>query len=115
MSFSGSPKEIFILNIGCVIYNKDIQNGSLSADWCFENGKKIKGTGIATGRPGADYAGEYEIVYTDGNGNKSAKYNLQIVNDNGFYSLRWYLNRELKYVGTGILHGKLLIGGWKEI
>ncbi len=46
--------------------------------------------------------------------NKSKKYDLHIYNDNGFYTLRWFFKQELKYVGTGMVHGKSLIAGWKK-
>ena len=102
------------MNIGCVIYDKDVQSGSLTATWFFEDNKKVKGTGIATGVPGKNYSGKYVIVYIDEYGNKSNKYDLQINNDNGFYTLKWFLNQELKYVGTGMIQGKFLIAGWKK-
>jgi hypothetical protein len=103
------------MNIGCVVYKKDFESGTLIADWQFIiNDQQVKGTGIATGNPGKNYEGDYTIVYYDSKGNQSKKYDLEIKNAEKFYTLTWYENKILKYVGAGMIYKDVLIAGWKR-
>lgn len=103
------------MNIGCVVYKKNVDSGDLSANWHFAvNNKKIKGTGEATGTPGKSYAGEYKITYYNEKGMNDGTYDLHIKGEGGFYVLRWFRHDELKYIGTGMIYNGSLIAGWKS-
>jgi len=102
------------MNIGCVIYKKDFNDGTLKADWQFIiNNQQVQGTGIAKGKPGKNYEGNYTIVYIDSEGNKSKEYDLRITIIDNIYHLKWYENNCLKYVGTGMMYEDVLVAGWR--
>lgn len=102
------------MNIGCVIYKKNIRTGGLTAEWQFENETQVVGgTGEATGSPGASYAGEYQITYYVGD-TPDGPYDLTISEENNYFMLSWYQNGELKYSGIGMLNGPFLVAGWKS-
>ena len=103
------------MNIGCVIYKKDVQTGGLTAKWHFENETTVVGgTGEATGSPGANYAGEYEITYYPDGADPDGPYDLAIDGEDSYYKLSWSQNGELKYSGIGMLNGPFLVAGWKS-
>ena len=102
------------MNIGCVIYKKDVRSGGQTAKWQFENETEVVGgTGTATGSPGASYAGEYEITYYVED-KPDGPYKLIIEEENDYFKLSWYQDDELKYSGIGLLNGPFLAAGWKS-
>jgi len=108
-------KGVRLVNIGCVIYKKNFEKGSLDADWHFEiNRKQVNGTGKAIGNPGNSYAGEYRITYFNEKDEDIGTFDLHIKKENDFYTLNWFNNNELKYVGTGMIYNNSLIAGWKN-
>jgi hypothetical protein len=102
-------------NIGCVVYNKDFQNGKMTANWHFRlDNILMKGTGKATGEPGEKYSGKYFITYYNSRGIEAGSYDLIINEQNDLYFLQWFQDKSLKYSGIGMLSGNSLIAGWKK-
>ncbi|MDZ7723664.1 MAG: hypothetical protein U5R06_12885 [candidate division KSB1 bacterium] len=101
------------MNVGCVVYKKDVNTGKLFADWKFEyQGNCATGRGIGIGPIGNDYKGKYSIIYYNEQGESNGEYLLTITNDNKIYKLEWYQDEIMKCYGIGMMHDDLLIAGW---
>ncbi len=100
-------------NIGCVIYTKGEEPGSLNAKWCHS----IMGSGIgkATGGPVESIEGKYHIVYYDDNGNEIADRELYIEKKSNYYKMTWYNKGEITASGIGMQVEKSLVAGWYDI
>ena len=104
------------MNIGCVVYKKNFEDGSLDADWRFESQNETNfGTGKAMGNPGNNYAGKYKITYFNSHGVATGVYNLIITEEKETYKLQWFNEDRLKYSGIGMRNGEYLIASWKKI
>jgi len=101
------------LNLGCVVYTESVDG--IEAEWVFsKNGEVEHGTGIGTRLTQSNekkrFEGEYEITYSDGEGNRSPKLNLIISFDLGHYHLKWSLDEKITDIGIGIeKDNKLLV------
>ncbi len=103
------------MNIGCVAYHKDKSTGSMGARWNLAFGSHtVFGTGRATGTPGSDYEGIYQIEYFDAAGASAGTYELRIRNEGGTFKLEWYEEGALRCNGIGMMLGETLIAGWHK-
>ena len=105
------------LNIGCVVY-KETDTG-IKADWVFSRNDKIEkgeGMGVRSDKSNKKrgFEGEYEITYTDENGNKSPKLKLFISLESEYYSLKWINNETITDFGIGIENDNKLIVIYSE-
>lgn len=104
------------MNVGSVIYKKDLETGQLTANWNLQAGDNlVGGTGHATGTPGPDYAGTYAITYYTTETKKMDTYDLVIEKSGDYFSLKWFQKDDLKCVGVGLLQDDCLIAGWQTI
>ena len=105
-----------MFNVGCVLYKKGDEPGTLDAKWCHPwFGKGILGTGKATGGPNVGYAGRYHIRYFDEKGNDIAAFDLNIQKDGEYYDLAWSNNGEVLNRGTGMEVAEGLAASWRSI
>ena len=103
-------------NIGCVLYQKGDDPGTLDAKWCHPYfGEGTVGTGHATGGPDEGYMGRYQIRYFDGAGNEFPLFDLDIRKNGGYYDLVWIGNGEILYVGIGMEVEDGLVAGWRSV
>lgn len=99
-------------NIGCVLYTKGDEPGSLNATWCHsEDGY---GTGKAMGGPDDGYAGRYRILYFDQAGEQAADRELEIKKTSDTYELAWIKDGEIRARGYGMETAEGLIAGWRN-
>ncbi|MEM9076852.1 MAG: hypothetical protein AAGC43_07425 [Bacteroidota bacterium] len=105
--------------LGCVVYSEST-NG-IKAKWIFNRKDKIeRGTGIGIRLTELNkkrrFEGEFEITYSDTDGNKSPKLNLIISFELGYYSLTWNNKEKITDIGIGIeSDNKLLVSYTKAI
>lgn len=100
-------------NIGCVLYKKDKEPGTLNANWCHS--EYGIGTGIATGGSADDFDGHYQIRYFDENGNLQAERELDISKDGNYYKVSWLNNGEITSYGIGLVNSEGLSVGYRDI
>ncbi len=105
-----------MFNVGCVLYKKGDEPGTLNATWCHPYfGKGILGTGKATGGPNEGYVGRYHIRYFDDKGNEIAGFELDIQKNGDYYELAWIDNGEVLDRGIGMEFSEGLVAGWRRI
>ena len=105
-----------MMNIGCVVYQKGDDPGTLDAKWCHAHfGEGTLGTGHATGGSAEGYVGRYQIRYFDGAGNKFPVLELNIRKNGAYYDLEWIDNGETSYVGIGMEVKDELVAGWRSV
>ncbi len=102
-----------MINIGCVLYKKGDEPGTLEAT--FHHSIIGKGTGLATGGPAEGFAGLYRIRYFDGNGEETAGRELDIRKGDGCYHLTWIHNGEITGRGIGMEVAEGLAAGWSDM
>lgn len=99
-----------MINIGCVLYRKGDEPGTLYAKWChsiFGNG-----TGKAVGGPSNGFMGRYHIHYFDDKGAEIADLELDIQKDGDFFKLAWISNGKITSRGIGMEVAEGLAAGW---
>lgn len=106
------------LNLGCVVYT-EIGNG-IEATWIFnQNGEIQRGIGIGTRISKQKFEhrfeGEFEISYSDQNGNKSPSLTLIITYNTGVYNLTWKKNGATTDLGIGMIVDDKLLASYAEI
>lgn len=102
-------------DIGIVEYSKDETNNRITAEWFYlKENKKVTGTGIATGKLGDSFEGEYFITYYNHAGIASSSYNLVITKDQNHYELKWITDGVVKYFGVGMEINNKLYAGWRS-
>lgn len=106
------------INLGCVIYTET--NNGIAAEWIFKKNDKIEhGNGIGKRLTNLNkerrFEGEFEITYSDANGNKSSKLKLIISFDSGYYNLTWNNNEKNTDIGIGIERNNNLLVSYTEI
>jgi hypothetical protein len=99
-----------MVHVGCVLYTKGDQPGSLDARWC-EVPPRI-GTGKATGGPAEGYAGHYSITYFDERGREDWVGELVIEDKGDHYQLTWLRNGEVTGSGVGMETAEGLAAGY---
>ncbi|MES9973240.1 MAG: hypothetical protein ABW094_03200 [Candidatus Thiodiazotropha sp.] len=105
-----------MINVGCVLYTKGEEPGSLNAKWCHPLfGKGVFGTGKATGGPVEGFVGRYQIQYFDAEGNHIAGFELDIKKDSEYYELAWIDNGTVLDRGIGMEVSEGLAAGWRRI
>ena len=105
-----------MINVGCVLYKKGDEPGTLTAKWCHPYfGKGVFGTGIATGGPEEGYVGRYHIRYFDDKGNEIAGFELDIQKDGDYYEIAWIDNGEILDRGMGMVVAEGLAAGWRRV
>lgn len=100
-------------NIGCVLYKKGEESGTLTAQWCHLAAGT--GTGKATGGPAEGFAGRYHIHYFDDKGNEVAIRELEIHKTGDYYELSWIHDGIIRGKGVGIEVADGLVAGWRDI
>ncbi|MGD1892566.1 MAG: hypothetical protein ACFB15_18495 [Cyclobacteriaceae bacterium] len=105
------------VNLGCVVYSESI-NG-IEAEWIFNRKDKIeRGTGIGIRLTELNkkrrFEGEFEITYSDADGNKSPKLNLIISFELGYYNLTWKNNEKITDIGIGIESDNKLLASYTK-
>ena len=105
------------VHLGCVVYSESI-NG-IEAEWIFNRKDKIEGgTGIGIRLTELNkkrrFEGEFEITYSDADGNKSPKLNLIISFESKHYNLIWYNNEEVTDIGIGIDSDNKLLASYTK-
>jgi len=100
-------------NIGCVLYTKGKEPGTLNAKWYHSDSGN--GTGYATGGPAEEFAGHYNIRYFDDKGNVNADLQLDIRKKGEYYELIWANNGEITAKGIGMEVAEGLTAGWRDI
>ncbi len=102
-------------NIGYVLYKKDKETGSLTADWCHSD--YGIGTGIATtnGNQGDSFEGIYKIQYFDENGNLQAERELRIEKEDNHYKVSWLNDGVLTAFGIGLKNSEGLSIGYRDV
>jgi hypothetical protein len=102
-------------DIGVVEYSKDTDKKCIHANWFYiKNGKKVIGTGIATGELSNNFQGEYFVTYYSQSGVELSKYNLIITECQDHYELKWIANGQVEYFGVGIEKDNKLFAGWRS-
>ncbi len=106
------------LNIGCVVY-AETSNG-IKAEWVFSKNDKTehgKGVGVRLTELNKKrkFEGEFEITYSDANGNKSPILNLIISFESGYYKLTWNKNKKITDIGIGIESDNKLLASYTEV
>lgn len=105
-----------MINVGCVLYQRGEDPGSLTAKWCHPYfGEGVFGTGLATGGPAEGYVGRYHIRYFDTDGNEIAGFELDIKKECEYYELEWIDNGEILDRGVGMEVSDGLVAGWRRI
>ncbi|PRX56646.1 hypothetical protein [Flagellimonas meridianipacifica] len=105
--------------LGCVVYSESIHG--IEAEWIFKRKDTIergKGIGIRLTEVNKKrrYEGEFEITYSDTDGNTSPKLYLIISFESGYYTLTWSNNEKITDIGIGIERdNKLLVSYTKAI
>ncbi|RPI74682.1 MAG: hypothetical protein EHM45_17780 [Desulfobacteraceae bacterium] len=100
-------------DIGCVLYRKGAEPGTLTAQYCHS--ELGHGTGQATGGPLTGFAGRYRIRYFDDQGTEIADRELDIQKDGGSYRLRWIHNGAIRALGIGMETSEGLAAGWCNV
>ena len=111
-------KESNRLNLGCVVYS-ETANG-IEANWIYNHHGEIQrgiGNGIRISKRKFEhrFEGEYEISYSDQNGNKSPDLNLNITYNMGFYTLSWKKNGAKTELGIGLMVNDILLASYTEV
>ncbi len=105
-----------MFNIGCVLYTPGDEPGTLNAKWCHPFfGDGVFGTGKASGGPAQGYAGRYNIIYYDAEGNELAGFELDIKKAGDYYELAWIDNGEILDRGIGMEVNDGLAAGWRRV
>jgi hypothetical protein len=102
-----------MINIGCVVYKKGEEPGTLNAQWCHLLAGV--GTGKATGGPAEGFAGRYHIHYFDDKGNEVAVRELEIDKTGDYYEPSWIYHGTLRAKGIGMEVADSLVAGWHDI
>src|SRR5512138_2867998 len=102
-----------MINIGCVVYRKGAEPGTLTAQWCHLLAGV--GTGKAIGGPAEGFAGRYHIHYFDDKGNEVAARELEIDKMGDYYELSWIYQGAIRGKGIGMEVGDSLVAGWRDI
>ena len=105
------------VNLGCVVYSESINE--IEAEWVFNrNGKIERGTGkgirLSELNKKRRFEGEFEITYSDADGNKSPKLTLIISSEMGCYSLTWQDKEKMTDVGIGIERDNKLLASYTK-
>ncbi len=87
-------------DVGCVVYKKGDESGTLHATWCHSSSGA--GTGEATGGPAEGFAGRYHIRYFDDTGHEVADRELDIQKEGTHYTLTWMRHGEVSGRGIGL-------------
>ncbi len=103
-------------NVGCVIYTRGDEAGTLEARWCHPYfGQGVLGSGTATGGPAEGYAGHYSIRYLDHKGGEVAVFDLAVRKEGDYYEIDWIINGEILASGVGMETADGLVAGWREV
>ena len=105
-----------MINVGCVLYQRGEEPGSLDAKWCHPfYGKGVFGSRKAVGGPAEGYVGRYDIRYFDHEGNDIAGLELHIKKEGEYYELEWIDKGEILDRGIGMEVSDGLVAGWRRI
>lgn len=102
-----------MIDVGCVLYKKGDESGTLNAKWCHSY--LGNGTGKATGGPAEGFVGRYHICYFDDKNNEIADCELDIQKDGDYYELVWMNKGEITGRGIGMEVAEGLAAGWRGI
>ncbi len=102
-----------MIDVGCVLYKKGDEPGTLKAKWCHSS--LGIGTGIATGGTAEGFAGHYRIRYFDDKGNEIADRELDIQKEADHFKLTWINNGVISARGIGMEIEAGLSAGWADI
>lgn len=102
-----------MIDVGCVVYKKGAEPGSLIAKYCHS--ELGHGTGQATGGPLQGFAGRYHIRYFDVQGVEIADRELDIQKDGDTYRLRWIHKGAIRAIGIGMETSEGLVAGWCNV
>jgi hypothetical protein len=101
-----------MFNIGCVLYKKGDEPGTLVAEWSHSDSGN--GIGHATGGPADGFEGSYHIVYSDEQGEVLSSHNLRIEKDGKYYNLLWINDDIVRFRGRGMEVKEGLAAGWRS-
>jgi hypothetical protein len=100
-------------NVGVVVYTRGESNGSLDAKWSHStNGS---GTGRLTGGPSGEFAGSYQAIYFDDQGNEKFSLDLNVQNKGDHYELIWSMMGETVTIGIGTVVNDTLVVGYSFV
>ncbi len=99
-----------MFDVGCVLYRKGSEPGTLEAQWSHSGSGN--GTGKATGGPTDGFAGSYHIVYSTELGNERSSFQLEIEKDGNYYNLLWITDGAVRFRGRGMEVKEGLAAGW---
>jgi len=94
-------------------------DSGLDAEWIFNQNNVIqrgvgKGIRISELNLKRRFEGVFEITYSDENGNKSPRLNLNITHESGYYKLIWKIGDEITDIGIGIEKDDKLFSSYKK-
>ncbi len=105
-----------MVNVGCVLYTRGDEPGTLEASWCHPYfGQGVLGSGTATGGPAEGYVGNYSIRYLDHKGGEVAVFDLEIEKEGDYYEISWIIDGEVLARGVGMETADGLAAGWREL
>jgi hypothetical protein len=102
-----------MLNVGCVLYQKGTEPGTLIAKW--SHSEFGSGTGKAIGGPTEGFAGNYFITYSDDDGREISNHDLCIEINGTFFNLKWSNSGVIRFLGHGIETPEGLVAGWRSM
>ena len=110
-----SSKNIEVLNVGIVVYNKTRTPGTLIAGWNF--GNRFGGPGLATGGPAEGFEGDFHVRYFNEDGSFSDEYDLRMVKTGNSYDVAWLVKGIVQARGVGMVveDGNALAVGWRRV
>lgn len=103
------------MKIGVVVYRLSDEGRSLTAEWYHTDLKSnLVGTGNAKRLSGADFEGEFDIMYATADGRPAGRFILRIVRRQEVYSLCWFSGDVKRFEGVGIKGLEGLLVGWNQ-
>lgn len=102
-----------MIDIGCVLYKKGDEPGTLNAEWFHPS--LGAGTGKAIGGSTNGFEGRYHIRYFDKKGKEVAYRELEIQKNGDGYKLTWMNNGIVTSKGIGMSVTEGLVAGWYDL
>lgn len=102
-----------MISIGCVLYRKGEEPGTLLARWFHSNSES--GTGKAIGGSSDGFAGRYHIQYSNDKSNEISAFELVIEKVCDYYELSWIENDNVRFRGIGMEVSEGLFAGWRSV
>lgn len=103
-----------MMDIGVAHYRRT-SPGRLEASWYTSRlGRRVAGTGTATGEGSGDYRGQYQVTYTYSDGQVAGTWGLTIERNGDAYDLSWRRDGQVTHQGVGIETPGGLAVGWRH-